>query len=105
MVFDAQGVDMILSLHDNNSYSNMINGYPYGFFYSTKGVKYGDPSLPTLFILYAKVLARALNSLFDINEFKSFWMPNWSDNINHFPYANNSILFASTARKSFKLVM
>lgn len=74
-------------------------------FHSTRGVKQGDPLSPTLFILITEVLSKSLNSLFDNSEFKGYAMPKWSDNINHLAYANDTIIFVSTEKKSSQLVM
>lgn len=75
----------------NNWYSILINGQAYGFFHSIRGVKQGDPLSLTLFILTAEVLSKALNNLFVHNDFKSFGMPKWSENLNHFVYVDDTI--------------
>ncbi|XP_060211916.1 uncharacterized protein LOC132639487 [Lycium barbarum] len=43
-----------------------------GFFHSTRGVKQGDPLSPSLFILSAEVLSRALNAEFDNAEYVGY---------------------------------
>ncbi|XP_060182017.1 uncharacterized protein LOC132611631 [Lycium barbarum] len=68
-------IDMVWRLIANNWYSILLNGQAYGFFHSTRGVKQGDPISPALFILSAEVLFRALNSLFENNDFRSYGMP------------------------------
>ncbi|XP_060190740.1 uncharacterized protein LOC132620020 [Lycium barbarum] len=78
---------------------------PHGFFHSTRGVKQGDPLSPSLFILSAEVLTRALNSLFDDPMYRGFGMPKWSADLYHLAYADNTIIFTSADRYSLKLVM
>ncbi|XP_059292439.1 uncharacterized protein LOC132045882 [Lycium ferocissimum] len=94
-----------MGLLANNWYSVLVNGQPHGFFHSTRGVKQGDPLSPALFILLAEVLKRALNSLFEITEFKGYRMPKWSANVNHLAYADDTIIFASTDNDSLNLIM
>ncbi|WMV19415.1 hypothetical protein MTR67_012800 [Solanum verrucosum] len=89
-------VNMVWRLISNNYYSILLNGPSYGFFHSTRGVKQGDPLSPTLFILSAEVLSRALNSLFDDPQFVGYGMPRWSANLNHLAYADDTIIFASS---------
>ncbi|XP_059294433.1 uncharacterized protein LOC132047401 [Lycium ferocissimum] len=83
----------------------LVNGQAHGFFHSTKGVKQGDPLSPALFILSAEVLTRALNALFDGQDFKRYMMPKWSSNLNHLAYADDTIVFASADKKSLELTM
>lgn len=53
----------------------MFNGQTHGFFQSTRGLKQGDPLSPTLFILSAEVLSRALNALHETNVYSGYRMP------------------------------
>ncbi|XP_059315792.1 secreted RxLR effector protein 78-like [Lycium ferocissimum] len=91
MGFAEVFIDMIWRLIANNWYSVLFNGQASGFFHSTRGVKQGDPLSPALFILFAEVLSRALNSLFEDNGFRSYGMPKWSANLNHLAYADDTI--------------
>ncbi|KAH0758046.1 hypothetical protein KY290_021539 [Solanum tuberosum] len=81
MGFSNKVVDLIWRLITNNYYSVIINGQPHGFFHSTRGVKQGDPLFPALFILSAEVLTRALNALFNNDQFIRYGMPKWSPNL------------------------
>ncbi|XP_049364489.1 uncharacterized protein LOC125829284 [Solanum verrucosum] len=75
MGFTESFVDLIWRLLANNWYSVLINGQSHGFFHSTRGVKWGDPLSPALFILSAQVLSRALNALFEDSPFQGYGMP------------------------------
>ncbi|XP_060212008.1 uncharacterized protein LOC132639585 [Lycium barbarum] len=96
---------MVWRLIANNWYSILLNGQAHGFFHSTRGVKQRDPLSPALFILSAEVLSRALNSLFENNEFRSYGMPKWSANLNHLAYADDTIIFSSANARSLELIM
>lgn len=55
-----------------------MNGQPFSFFQSPRGLKQGGLLSPTLFILFiidAEGLARNLNKLFEDREFKGYGMP------------------------------
>lgn len=79
----------------------MINGQAHDFFHSSRGVKQEVPLSPFLFILVAEVLFLALNSIFRNQEFKSYELPKWSDNLNHLA----TIIFATANRTSLQLIM
>ncbi|XP_059277620.1 uncharacterized protein LOC132031700 [Lycium ferocissimum] len=86
-------------------FGEMLIDMPQGFFKSTRGVKQGDPLSPTLFILEAECMSRALNVLHEDGKFKGFGMPKWSPYINHLAYADDTIIFASADDYSLKKVM
>ncbi|XP_075079855.1 uncharacterized protein LOC142165134 [Nicotiana tabacum] len=50
-----------------------------GFYKSSREVKLGDPLSPTLFILEAEVLGRALDAIFDNPDFIGFGPDHWCD--------------------------
>ncbi|XP_015163816.1 uncharacterized protein [Solanum tuberosum] len=100
--FSERIIDMVVRLVSNNWYSVIINRQSFGFFQSTRGLKQGDPLLPTLFIIAAEVLARNLNKLSKDQNFKGFGLPKWSPEINHLSYADDTILFYSGHPNSMK---
>ncbi|XP_060216354.1 uncharacterized protein LOC132643852 [Lycium barbarum] len=98
-------IDMVYRLISNNWYSILINGQAQGFFKSTKGVKQGDPLSPTLFIIAAECMTRALNELHKKEGYVGYGMPKWSPYINHLAYADDTIIFTSAQPHTLKLVM
>lgn len=105
MGFNNVFSDKIWRLVANNWYSVLINGQASRFFHSTRGVKQGDPLSPSLFILAAEVLSRALNNLHSCPQYKSFGLPKWSENISHLAYADDTIIFANADSFSINLLM
>lgn len=101
--FDERIIDMVWRIISNNWYSIIVNGKAYGFFNSTRGLKQGDPLLPTLFIIATEVLSKGLNNLNKDADFKGYSLLKWS--INHLSYAYDTILFCSSHRKSMKRMM
>lgn len=73
--FSEMMIGMVYILVENNWYSVFLNGQPNGFFQSTRGFKQGDPLSPTLFIIAAELMSRALKSLMLTKDFKLFGMP------------------------------
>lgn len=75
MRFAEHFINMVWSSLANNLYLVLINGQASRFLKSSIGVKQGDPLFPcvkqgdplfpSLFILYADVLSRSLNKLFE----------------------------------------
>ncbi|XP_049366615.1 uncharacterized protein LOC125831476 [Solanum verrucosum] len=69
------------------------------------GLKQGDQLSPTLSIIAAEVLSRGLNKLHEEPVYKGYGMPKWSPEINHLPYADDTILFCSGHHKSINKMM
>ncbi|XP_016482447.2 uncharacterized protein LOC107803276 [Nicotiana tabacum] len=105
MGFEERIIGIVFRIVSNNWYSILMNEQPYGFFKSTRGVKQGDPLSPTLFILSAEALSRALNSLHQNLYFCDFGLSKWSPKINHLSYADDRIIFSSFDAMSLKLIM
>nr|XP_016473115.1 PREDICTED: uncharacterized protein LOC107795061 [Nicotiana tabacum] len=93
MGFYERFIGIVYGIVANNWYSVLINGQPYGFFKSTRGIKQSYPLSPTLFILAAEALSRGLNSLHLNLYLCGFGLPKWSPRINHLAYADNTIIF------------
>ncbi|XP_047261007.1 uncharacterized protein LOC124894352, partial [Capsicum annuum] len=60
MGFRERFIEMICDIVNNNWYSVLVNGQPYGFFKSSRRVKQGDPLSPSLFILAEELIMEVL---------------------------------------------
>ncbi|XP_070048893.1 uncharacterized protein [Nicotiana tomentosiformis] len=105
MGFGERFIGLVFGIISNKWYSVLLNGQPYGFFKSSRGVKQGYPLSPTLFILASEALSRGLNALHSNLYFCGFGLPKWSPKINHLVYANDTIIFSSSDATSLRLVM
>lgn len=82
----------------------MLNGKPKVFFKSSRGIKHGDPLSPTLFILAAEVMSRALNDLMMKKEFKIFGMPRGSLKFNHLASTDDMIMLCKVEIGTMKMI-
>ncbi|XP_060211780.1 uncharacterized protein LOC132639344 [Lycium barbarum] len=53
----------------------------------------------------AEVMSRALNSLFEYDQYRCFDMPKWSANLKNLAYADDTIIFTSADKPSLELTM
>ena len=88
-----------------NWYSIIVNDKRYGFFYSTRSLKQGEPLSPALFILVAEVLFRSLNRLHFHTDYHGFFMDKWGPQVNPLSFADDIILFTFGRYKTLIIIM
>nr|XP_016466227.1 PREDICTED: uncharacterized protein LOC107788988 [Nicotiana tabacum] len=103
--FCERFIGVVFGIMSNSWYSILINGQPYEFFKSTRGVKQGDPLSPTLFILAAEAMSRGLSALHLSLYFCGFGLPKWSPKVNYLVYIDDTIIFSSSDATSLQLIM
>lgn len=102
--FGEKFIDIVFRLIHNNWYSIVINGQLKGFFKCSRGQKQGDPLSPTLFIIAAEVMSRALNGLLKKRDFKAFGMPRGSPRLSHFAFIDDIIILCKEEGRTMQLV-
>ena len=76
------------------SFSILINGAPYGFFKSKRGLRQGDPLSPFLFVLAGEVLFRMIGRASLDDRIKGVKLSRDSELITHLQFTDDLFLFA-----------
>ena len=103
--FGERFIDMVWRLISNVWFSVLVNGVPYGFFKSSRGLRQGDPLSLALFIIGSEVLSRALNSLVYQSGFVGYKVPRHCPSVTHLAFADDVIIFANGGAASLKRIM
>lgn len=72
---------------------------------SSRGLKQGDPLSPSLFVIAAEALSKALNQLHNKGKYIGYSMNNRGPRMNHLAYADVLVIFTSGDKYSIKQVM
>lgn len=91
--FSDHFVRLILNNLSASYFSILVNGVPFGFFKSTRGLKQGDPLSPILFIFVVEAFSRSLKHHFGVNQIEHFSLPRGSPLISHLSFADDLIVF------------
>ncbi|KAL2904640.1 LINE-1 retrotransposable element ORF2 protein [Bienertia sinuspersici] len=70
MGFPRIFIDWVLECVTTPKFSLVINGCPYGFFKSKRGLRQGDPLSPLLFVIGMEYLSRVLRHMTEDTQFK-----------------------------------
>ncbi|XP_027062955.1 uncharacterized protein [Coffea arabica] len=103
--FGKRFIDIVWRLLSNVWFSVLVNGVPYGFFKSSRGLQQGNSLSPALFIIGAEVLSRGLNLLYFQSNFVGYKVPRHCPTISHLAFADDIIIFANGSASSLKKIM
>jgi hypothetical protein len=78
-------------------FSVLINGFPYGFFSSSRGLRQGDPLSPLLFVFVMEALSRMISAAVNGGLLEGFKVGD--ANFSHLLFADDTLIFCS-ARSS-----
>ena len=103
--FGERFIDMVWRLVFNVWFSIIVNGAPYDFFKSTRGLRQGDSLSLALLVIGAKVLSRGLNNLASQLGFLRFKVPNGCPQLTHLAFADDILIFANESTAPLKKIM
>ena len=75
------------------SYSILLNGSPFGNFYTSRGLRQGDAVHPYLFILGVEVLSRMLTKAKDMGTIQRIRVARGAPSVSHLFFADDSFSF------------
>lgn len=76
-------------------YTIKVNGQPFIFFESSRGLNWRDPMSPIFYIIVYEVLSWGLNWLHQDFGFKIFGLLKLRKDMNHLSYVDDTIIFCS----------
>lgn len=91
--FLERWVSLIMSCVRTVSYSELINGQPYGTICPSKDIRQGDPLSPYLFILCAEGLSTLLNKAEQKGRIIGLSIARGVSKVYHIFFADDSLLF------------
>ncbi|CAM8986786.1 unnamed protein product [Rhodiola kirilowii] len=91
------GGNVIIKLDMAKAYSVKWDGKMYAFFHSRRGVRQGDPLLPTLFVLAMELLSKALKNAIGTGTLPKYYTAPHALAINHLLFADDLLIFTNGA--------
>jgi hypothetical protein len=88
-------------------FSVLINGVPYGFFGSSRGVRQGDPLSPFLFVLVMEAFSRMLNAFISRGLISGFTVGSSElnrVNVSHLLFADDTLVFCGANESQIRHV-
>lgn len=86
-------ISWVLALLQSSRMSVLINGSPTEEFSPSRGLRQGDPLAPYLFLIVGEILSKLISRAREKGLIKGLVFNEDKDNITHFKYADDTILF------------
>lgn len=102
--FSLAWIKWIMSCISSARFSVLVNGSPFGFFHSSRGLRQGDPLSPFLFILLSEALSWAIRSVRVNGLWKGIKIQNFDQRISHRLFADDTLLFGSASLKEDRVI-
>lgn len=81
------------------SFSNLVNGSPYGHISPSRGVRHGDPLSPSIFILCSEVLSRLMLRAEQMGHIRGIKMGREVLVLSYLLFADDLLLFGKATRR------
>lgn len=91
--FSRQWINLIFKCISTTKIYVLINGYPEGFFETSRGIRQGDPLSLFLYIIMVEAFGRAIKKSYSNNEIKGVTVTKNVPNITHHQYADDNAIF------------
>ncbi|XP_026384679.1 uncharacterized protein LOC113280244 [Papaver somniferum] len=84
--------------YSTSTFSVLINGSPFGYFSSSRGVRQGCPVSPLLFNIAMEGFSRYMDRASNLRLFSGFSVSPTGITVNHLHYADDTIFFLDSSR-------
>lgn len=79
-------------------FSILLNGSPFGYFKSGRGLRQGDPLSPALFVIFSNILSRMIDVAVIQKELNGIKVSQSSPTISHLMYADDVVIYCKATK-------
>ena len=94
--FGSTWINWVSQCISTPSFSILINGSPFGYFKSSRGLRQGDPLSPFLFIIGADILSRLLQRAENLVTLQGIKISPCCPQISHLQFADDLLIFSKS---------
>jgi hypothetical protein len=94
--FGSTWINWVSQCISTPSFSILINGSPFGYFKSSRGLRQGDPLSPFLFIIGADILSRLLQRAENLGTLQGIKISPRCPQISHLQFADDLLIFSKS---------
>lgn len=90
---EGKFIDLVQACVSTARFSVLVNGSPYGFFPSSRGIRQGDPLSPALFTFLADLLSRILSQAEQDDKISGIKTARTGPRVSHLMYADDLVIY------------
>uniref|UniRef100_A0A2N9HT90 CCHC-type domain-containing protein n=1 Tax=Fagus sylvatica TaxID=28930 RepID=A0A2N9HT90_FAGSY len=94
--FGSTWINWVSQCISTPSFSILINGSPFGYFKSSRGLRQGDPLSPFLFVIGADILSRLLQRAENLGTLQGIKISPRCPQISHLQFADDLLIFSKS---------